>query len=126
MTREDFDEFCGGLPHTTHVVQWGAVSVWKIGGKMFALGDREEKLDAFCISFKTTEMSFEILREQPGCRPAPYLASRGAPWIQQLTDETLNDIDLQAYITQSYKIVGSGLPKKTQRDLGFLPEKDSE
>ena len=38
MTREDYDAFCGSLPHATHVVQWGDASVWKIGGKVFAIG----------------------------------------------------------------------------------------
>ena len=38
MTREDYDAFCESLPHATHVVQWGDASVWKIGGKVFAIG----------------------------------------------------------------------------------------
>ena len=32
MTTDDYNAFCGGLPRTTHVVQWGGADVWKIGG----------------------------------------------------------------------------------------------
>ena len=82
MTRKDYDAFCASLPHATHVVQWGDASVWKIGGKVFAIGgwsgDRE-----FAVSFKCSETSFAILKELPGVRPAPYLASRGLSWIQR-------------------------------------------
>ena len=38
MTREEYDAFCAGLPHVAHVVQWGDASVWKVGGKVFAIG----------------------------------------------------------------------------------------
>ncbi len=38
MTRDEFDSYCASLPHVTHVVQWGDASVWKIGGKVFAIG----------------------------------------------------------------------------------------
>lgn len=120
MTREDFDEYCRSLPHTTHVVQWGDASVWKIGGKVFTVGGWNETEDAFCVSFKTSEVSFEILGEQPGCRPAPYLASRGMKWIQRTSAETLSDDDLKDYLAESYRIVGAGLTKKLQRELVLM------
>lgn len=120
MTREDFDEYCRSLPHTTHVVQWGDASVWKIGGKVFTVGGWNETEDAFCVSFKTSEVSFEILGEQPGCRPAPYLASRGMKWIQRTSAETLSDDDLKDYLAESHRIVGAGLTKKLQRELGLM------
>ena len=120
MTRDDFDEYCRSLPHTTHVVQWGNASVWKIGGKVFTVGGWNDKEDAFCASFKTSEISFEILSEQPGCRPAPYLASRGMKWIQRTGDETLSDHDLKDYLAESYRLVGSGLTKKLQRELSLM------
>ena len=120
MTREDFDEYCRSLPHTTHVVQWGDASVWKIGGKVFTAGGWNETEDAFCVSFKTSEVSFEILSGQPGCRPAPYLASRGMKWIQRTGTDTLSDEDLKAYLAESHRIVGAGLTKKLQRELGLM------
>ena len=118
MKLRAYNTFCGKLPHTTHVVQWGDADVWKIGGKVFVMG-REDAGDMVC-SFKVSEMSFDILKEQPGCRPAPYLASRGMKWIQRYSAETLDDGDLKAYIEASYRLVAAGLTKKLQRELGFL------
>ena len=65
MTREDYDAFCGSLPHATHVVQWGDASVWKIGGKVFAIGGWSHG-DEFAVSFKCSKTSFAILSELPG------------------------------------------------------------
>jgi predicted DNA-binding protein (MmcQ/YjbR family) len=121
MTYEDFNDFCGALPATTHVVQWGGSHVWKVGGKVFAIGGWE-KSDAggeAHFTFKTSEIAFEILKEEPGCRPAPYLASRGMKWIQRTDDSGLSDDDLRAYIEQSHRLVAQGLSKKKQMELGL-------
>ena len=120
MKLKAYNKFCGSLPHTTHVVQWGDADVWKIGGKVFCIG-REDDGEMVC-SFKVSEMSYDILKDQPGCQPAPYLASRGMKWIQRFNAETLGDADLKAYIEASYRLVAAGLTKKLQRELGFLDD----
>jgi len=38
MTYEEFNDFCGSLAATSYVVQWGGSHVWKVGGKVFAIG----------------------------------------------------------------------------------------
>ena len=116
MTREDYDAFCAALPHAAHVVQWGDASVWKIGGKVFAIGGWSEGL-AFAVTFKCSEASFAILKELPGLRPAPYLASRGLSWIQRTDARSLSDHDLKDYLSRSYAMVRAALPKKTQGAL---------
>jgi predicted DNA-binding protein (MmcQ/YjbR family) len=118
MTREDYDAFCKSLPHATHVVQWGDASVWKIGGKVFAIGGWSHG-EHFAVSFKCSKTSFAILSELPGLRPAPYLASRGLLWMQRIDDGALDDAGLQAYLRQSYSLAAAGLPKRTQRALGL-------
>ena len=117
MTREDYDAFCGGLAHSTHVVQWGDASVWKIGGKVFAIGGWSDDRE-FAVTFKCSETSFAILKDLPGARPAPYLASRGLSWIQRFDSRSLSDVDLKAYIHESYAMIVAALPKKAQRALG--------
>jgi predicted DNA-binding protein (MmcQ/YjbR family) len=117
MTRKDYDAFCGSLPHATHVVQWGDASVWKIGGKVFAIGGWSDDRE-FAVTFKCSETSFAILKELPGARPAPYLASRGLSWIQRFDASSLSDRDLKQYVRQSYAMIFAALPKKTQRALG--------
>jgi predicted DNA-binding protein (MmcQ/YjbR family) len=118
MTREDYDAFCKSLLQATHVVQWGDASVWKIGGKVFAIGGWS-RAENFAVSFKCSQTSFAILSELPGLRPAPYLASRGFLWMQRVDDGALDDAGLQAYLKQSYALVAAGLPKRTQRALGL-------
>ena len=118
MTRDQYNAFCQGLPATTHVVQWGGAHVWKVGGKVFAIGGSDEAIPA--VTFKVSAMSYELLKDKPGLRPAPYLASRGMTWIQHYAKPGLSDSELKDYLRQSHKIVASGLAKKTQRALGFL------
>jgi predicted DNA-binding protein (MmcQ/YjbR family) len=60
-----------------------------------------------------------MLKEQPGLRPAPYLASRGMKWIQHYAAPGLGDDELKDYIRQSYSIVSLGLTKKKRRELGL-------
>lgn len=117
MTQEDYDAFCASLPQTTHVVQWGEASVWKIGGKVFAIGGWSSA-PGFAVSFKCSQTSFAILTELPGLRPAPYLASRGLSWVQRIDPRSLNDDDLKSYVRQSYTLVVASLPKRAQRELG--------
>ena len=117
MKLKAYNTWCGSLPHTTHVRQWGDADVWKIGGKVFVIG-REEDGEMVC-SFKVSEISNDILKEQPGCQPAPYLASRGMKWIQRTTAESLDDAALEDYLRESHRIVASGLSKKRRAELGL-------
>ena len=117
MTPAQFNAFCRGLPATTHVVQWGGAQVWKVGGKVFAIGGWGDGEPGY--TFKTTPLSYEILSEQPGLRPAPYLASRGMKWIQHYAQPGLGDDDLKDYLRQSHHLVSLGLSKKKQKELGL-------
>jgi len=118
MTLDDYNAFCGSLPHTTHVVQWGGAHVWKIGGKVFAIaGWREGEHEG--ITFKVSDFTYDVLRDTPGCRPAPYLASRGMKWIQHYAEPGLSDDDLKYHIEESYRLVSLGLTKKLQKELGL-------
>ncbi len=118
MTYDDFNAFCGALRGTSYVVQWRGSHVWKVGGKVFAIGRRADETEAY--TFKVSDISFEVLKDQPGLRPAPYLASRGMIWIQHYAKPGLSDADLQDYLRQSHRIVARGLTKKKQRELGLL------
>ena len=98
MTLDEFDDFCGRLPGATYVMQWGGSHVWKAGGKVFAIGGDNQGRTA--VTFKVSAVSFEILREQPGLRPAPYLASRGLTWIQAFDSAGLPDETLRDYLSR--------------------------
>ena len=117
MTYDRFNTFCGSLAATTHVVQWGGAHVWKVGGKVFAIGGWETDREAF--TFKVSEIAFQILGEMPGLRPAPYLASRGLKWIQHYAEPGLSDRDLEDYIRHSHLLIAKGLSAKKRRELGI-------
>ena len=72
MTYDEFNGYCGALPATNHVVQWGGAHVWKVGDKVFAIGGWADGEPAF--TFKTSDISYEMLKQRPGLRPAPYLS----------------------------------------------------
>ncbi len=117
MTVAEFNRFCGALAHAHHVVQWGGAYVWKIGPKVFAIGWFEGRGHA--ISFKVSEMSFDLLKGQPGCQPAPYLATRGMKWIQRTGKQSMSDAALKQYLRESYRLVSLGLTKKMRTELGL-------
>ncbi|MDI7774990.1 MmcQ/YjbR family DNA-binding protein [Asticcacaulis sp. EMRT-3] len=121
MTSEQANAFCAALPASLHVVQWGGADVWKVGNadraKVYAICRMEG--DHFTASFKVSDMGFEVLRDHPDCRPAPYLASRGMKWIQYYRGDEMRGDDLLGLLAASHDIVAAGLPKKTRAALGL-------
>ena len=118
MSVDEFNRFCRSLPHTQHVAQWGGTHVWKVAGKVFAVGGWNE-VEALSVSFNCSKVSFEMLKDEPGLRPAPYLASRGMTWIQRTGPQSMSDAALKAAVKESHRIVSLGLPKKRQAELGL-------
>ncbi len=118
MSVDEFNTFCGMLPHAHHVVQWGGAHVWKIADKVFAVGGWNEA-SHLCVSFKCSQVGFEVLKDQAGLRPAPYLASRGMTWIQRTSSDTMTDAALRRHLRESHRLVSLGLTKKLQLQLGL-------
>jgi len=118
MTYIEFNQFCGALPATTYVVQWGGSHVWKVGGKVFAIGGWGQG-DQTAFTFKTSDNNYDFLSEYDGYKPAPYFANRGMKWIQQFDSLIEKDEELQYYIKESYRLVSLGLTKVKQKELGL-------
>ncbi len=117
MTLGQFNAFCRALPATTCVIQWGESHVWKVGGKVFAIGSEEYGKPTF--AFKVSDIAYEMLKDRPGLRPAPYLASRGLKWIQYFKRRGLSESGLRDYIRQSHLIVARDLSTKRRIALGL-------
>jgi predicted DNA-binding protein (MmcQ/YjbR family) len=118
VTYIEYNSYCQSLTGTSYIVQWGGAHVWKVGGKVFAIGGWE-KIEQPAFTLKTSEADFYILTEEPGFRPAPYMASRGMKWVQIFDGNEVNDSEIRDLITQSHRIVSLGLTKKKQKELGL-------
>lgn len=119
MTLGEFNRFCSKLQATSHVVQWQGAHVWKVGAKVFAIGRETADGNDIHVTFKCSDMSYDLLQEVRGCRPAPYLASRGMKWIQRTSSEKLDDEGLRDYLRASHSLIVNALPKRTRAELGL-------
>ncbi len=113
MKADKLGEICLSLPAAIVNVQWHDNRVYKVGGKMFAVsGPDNDSL----YSFKVDEHRFLELTDQPGVRPAPYLAR--ARWVQiDPSTCVLDDAELEDLVRHSYALVFGKLTKKVQRSL---------
>lgn len=121
MTLDEYNAYCGSLPATSSVVQWGGAHVWKVGGKVFAVARPTEAGDDVEVSFKCSDLAFRMLGEEPGLRPAPYLASRGLTWIQRYNPDGMNDAALRDYLAEAHRLIGLKLSRVARRRLGLDP-----
>jgi hypothetical protein len=83
MTCEEFNAFCRSLPAPTYVLQWGGSYVWKVGGKVFAIGGWGDEEASF--TFRVSSAAYEMLKNCPAAgilfrvaRPDADLTSRKA------------------------------------------------
>lgn len=118
LTLDDYNAICGALPAAHLVVQWGGAYVWKVGEKVFAIGTIEEG-NRLYVTFKASEMSWELHRDAPGLRPAPYLASRGLKWLQRTGDAFMDDAMLADHLARSHALAAAGLSGAKRRTLGL-------
>src|SRR4029077_14983438 len=72
VNYKEFNKFCRSLPATTYVVQWGGSHVWKVGGKVFAIGGWQE--DAPSFTFKVS--GYRLRDAEGAARVAPRSVSR--------------------------------------------------
>lgn len=117
MRPRTFEAHCLRLPAATKVVQWEGTSVFKVGGKMFALGGGFVERLGGGFMFKTSNMAYQLLIEQGLARPAPYLAR--AKWVQLVGNDALPDAELKAYLNQAHALIAAKLTRKSRKALGL-------
>lgn len=113
MDIDSIRNYCLSLPHATEDIQWGNDLLFRISGKIFA----GMSLDPpHSLSFKCTPEKFDELIELEGIIPAPYVARN--KWVMLKRLDALNDSEIKRMIKNSYEMIFSKLPKKTQAELG--------
>jgi len=113
MTRPGFEAFVARLPAVSIVRQWRDDSVAKVGDKIFALLDGDPG-DVWC---KVSDMSFDLLTDLPGVRPAPYFARAG--WVAISRDCPLSSDEVEAYVVEAHRLIAAKLSKKRRVALGI-------
>lgn len=125
LTLDQFNTVCGALPHSTKVIQWMGSHVWKVGGKVFAIGTPGAKPEnqagetPTSFTIKTEETAAQFLREIEGIGTAPHL-KRGN-WLKFAINCDMDADGLKTYIVHSHAIIAQSLTKKLQAELGFKP-----
>ncbi|MDX2237161.1 MAG: MmcQ/YjbR family DNA-binding protein [Hyphomonadaceae bacterium] len=117
MTPKAVEAFALSLPGAQLSIKWGDHRTFVVADKMFAMlsgpnGPKE-------LSFKCSDIAFELLTQQEGVSPAPYM--QRMKWVRLATLSTLPPDEIRARLREAHRIIVEKLPKKT-RGL-YLPER---
>jgi predicted DNA-binding protein (MmcQ/YjbR family) len=112
--KDPLYELCRSLPGVTEDVKWGDNLVFSVGMKMFAVFDLPAGAP---FSFKVDPDAFALLTQQPGIRPAPYLAKHS--WVALDSRDTLPVEVIEDLLQEAHAIVAARLPKRLREDLGI-------
>lgn len=113
MDRAGIEAFCLSLPGAVLDYPFGPQpAVYKVGGKMFCLQGLHDG-----VSFKVSDMAYQILTEHGLARPAPYLAR--ARWVNLPTPGDWSDEDLRQHLVAAHGLIRDRLPRKLKIELGL-------
>ena len=119
LTPAKLRRFCLGFPGAGEEFPFTpGVSVFKVGGKMFALSRLDDR--PLAVSVKCDPALAEQLRaSHAAIRPGYHLNKRH--WNTVEIDGSLPDRLILDLIEDSYDLVLDGLPKRVQAELGWSP-----
>ena len=115
MDRAGVTAVCLALPAATLDHPWDPDhDAYKIGGKMFAVIGSMGGL-----SFKVSDIAFEVLTESGRARPAPYMAR--SKWVNLEDPDAWPDDELTDHLRIAHGLIAAKLTKKLRRELGLEP-----
>ena len=110
LNRAEIQARAMALPAVTHVVQWGASDVYKVGGKVFAIVGDES------LSFKVSPIAFMVLTESGVGRQAPYCAK--GQWAA-VSYDAAEDGDFADWLATAHSLIAAKLTRKARAELGL-------
>ena len=116
MQYDEFDAWVRTLPGVTFDIKWGADRTYCLGAKVFVFAGALDN-EAPKLTFKASELAFEMLTDSGVAVPAPYLAR--AKWVQLARPDSLTDDEIKAYVAQSHALVAAKLTRKQRAELGI-------
>lgn len=114
MTFESLRNYCANKPHATEHFPFDETTlVFKIGGKMFALLDIEDRKT---VNLKgLPDKLLELRAEYEDIQPGYHMNKKH--WITVTLHGSLSDQMLRELVDNSYQCVLENLPKKVQAAL---------
>ena len=113
MDRAGVGKVCLALPAATLDHPFGDDhDAYKVGGKMFCMVGGSGS-----ISFKVSDIAYEVLTESGQARPAPYMARN--KWVNLAQIDDWADDDLAEHLAIAHGIVAAKLTKKVRAALGL-------
>ena len=110
MTTDEVEAAAMALAGATKITLWRRQDVYKVRGKVFAICETDS------LSFKASEIAYEVLvRDGPG-RPAPGFTP--GRWVN-LPLAGIETGEAAGWIETSYRLAAAGLTKKTRAELGI-------
>lgn len=113
MDREGVGKVCLALPGATLDHPFGDDhDAYKVGGKMFCMVGGEGS-----ISFKVSDIAYEVLTESGHARPAPYMARN--KWVNLPRIDDWADDELAEHLAIAHGIVAAKLTRKARAASGL-------
>ena len=113
MDRAGVGKVCLALPAATLDHPFGDDhDAYRVGGKMFAMVGAMGG-----VSFKVSDISYEVLTGSGRARPAPYLAR--SRWVNLPSIDAWADDELAEHLAIAHGIVAAKLTRKARAALGL-------
>jgi predicted DNA-binding protein (MmcQ/YjbR family) len=110
MDLDSLRTLCLSFPGASEGVKWEDHICFMVAEKMFCITGKSGS-----VSFKVTPPQFYELIEREGIVPTPYMARN--KWVTIKQFGQLRTSEWKQYITGSYNLISSRLPKKVQTAL---------
>ncbi|RZJ26719.1 MAG: MmcQ/YjbR family DNA-binding protein [Brevundimonas sp.] len=114
MDRAGIGRICLALPGATLDHPFGDDhDAYRVGGKMFVMVGEQGG-----VSFKVSDIAYEVLTEDGRARPAPYLAR--ARWVNLPDPAAWPEDELAEHFAIAHGLISAKLTKTQRAALGLV------